>query len=173
MNVYGIASSIIYLLNHKREEISFIESKYSIKLNFSIDRDATSDSYSIEKVKLPDKHRNNDISHSPALQDTSEIYNEAEEKAYPKNRRKIDKNKELHNKKEAQPTEASKNENNLEKETQKPSPPEKPEQNSNAKRKRVHKQRKKITKKEPGKANQTKEKPSIASKETSGEPEAS
>ena len=173
VNVYGIASSIIYLLNHKREEISFIESKYSIKLNFSIDRDATSDSYSIEKVKLPDKHRNNDISHSPALQDTSEIYNEPEEKGYLKNRRKIDKNKELHNKKEVQPTEASKNENNLEKETQKPSPPEKPEQNSNAKRKRVHKQRKKITKKEPGKANQTKEKPSIASKETSGEPEAS
>jgi ribonuclease E len=173
VNVYGIASSIIYLLNHKREEISFIESKYSIKLNFSIDRDATSDSYSIEKVKLPDKHRNNDISHSPALQDTSEIYNDPEEKAYPKNRRKIDKNKELHNKKEAQPTEASKNENNLEKEIQKPSYPEKPEQNSNAKRKRVHKQRKKITKKESGKANQTKEKPSIASKETSGEPEAS
>lgn len=151
VNVYGIASSIIYLLNHKREEISFIESKYSIKLNFFIDRDATSDSYSIEKVKLSNKTKNNNVSHSPALQDTSEIYNEPEEKPYSKNRRKIDKNKELQNKKATEHSEEvnrNKNENNLEKDNQNPPSSEKSEPDSNTKRKRAHKQRKRITKKD-------------------------
>ncbi len=40
VNVYGIASSMLYLLNNKREEIAFIEKKYSIKLNFHIDKEA-------------------------------------------------------------------------------------------------------------------------------------
>jgi ribonuclease E len=76
VNVFGIASSVIYLLNNKRAEISFVENKYNIKLNFCIDKDATSDSYSIEKVKLSDKYKSLDLDDTPALQDTSEIYNE-------------------------------------------------------------------------------------------------
>ncbi len=70
------ASSVIYLLNNKRAEISFVENKYNIKLNFCIDKDATSDSYSIEKVKLSDKYKALDLDDAPVLQDTSEIYNE-------------------------------------------------------------------------------------------------
>jgi len=76
VNVFGIASSVIYLLNNKRAEISFVENKYNIKLNFCIDKDATSDSYSIEKIKLSDKYKTLDLDDSPVLQDTSEIYNE-------------------------------------------------------------------------------------------------
>lgn len=76
VNIYSIASSVIYLLNNKRAEISFVENKYNIKLNFYIDKDATSDSYSIEKIKLSDKSKIIDYEDSPALQDTSEIYNE-------------------------------------------------------------------------------------------------
>jgi ribonuclease E len=76
VNVFAIASSVIYLLNNKRAEISFVENKYNIKLNFCIDKDATSDSYSIEKVKLSDKYKSLDIDDTPVLQDTSEIYNE-------------------------------------------------------------------------------------------------
>ena len=76
VNVFGIASSVIYLLNNKRTEISFVENKYNIKLNFCIDKDATSDSYSIEKVKLSDKYKALDLDDAPVLQDTSEIYNE-------------------------------------------------------------------------------------------------
>ncbi len=76
VNVFGIASSVIYLLNNKRAEISFVENKYNIKLNFCIDKDATSDSYSIEKVKLSDKYKALDLDDAPVLQDTSEIYNE-------------------------------------------------------------------------------------------------
>jgi ribonuclease E len=76
VNIYGIASSIIYLLNNKRVEIFFIEKKYGIKLNFNIDRDATSDSFSIEKIKLSDKNKTDIKLPRPALQDTSEIYNE-------------------------------------------------------------------------------------------------
>ncbi len=169
VNVFGIASSIIYLLNHKREEISFIESKYSIKLNFSIDRDATSDSYSIEKIKLSDKNRTNTAQHSPALQDTSEIYNETEEKSYPKNRRRIDKNKGSSSKKP--PEEIENLEENSEKVDQKSSSSEKTKQTSNAKRKRTSKHKKKITKKDTGKTDNSKEK--TTSDENTVEPEAS
>lgn len=169
VNVFGIASSIIYLLNHKREEISFIESKYSIKLNFSIDRDATSDSYSIEKIKLSDKNRTNAAQHSPALQDTSEIYNETEEKSYPKNRRRIDKNKGSSSKKPQEETENL--EENSEKVDQKSSSSEKTKQTSNAKRKRTSKHKKKITKKDTGKTDNSKEK--TTSDENTVEPEAS
>jgi ribonuclease E len=103
VNVFGIASSIIYLLNNKREEISFIEAKYSIKLNFYIDRDATSDSYSIEKIKQADKNKKElPAPSSPALQDTSEIYNEDQENMPSKNRRKIDKNNANSNRKKAE-----------------------------------------------------------------------
>ena len=156
VNVFGIASSIIYLLNHKREEISFIESKYSIKLSFSIDRDATSDSYSIEKIKLSDKNRNSTAQYSPALQDTSEIYNEPEEKSHTKNRRKIDKNKGASGKKSQEPSENS--ENNPEKVDQKSTNSEKTKQISNTKKKRTSKHKKKITKKDADKATQVKEK---------------
>jgi ribonuclease E len=76
VNVFSIASSVIYLLNNKRTEISFVENKYNIKLNFCIDKDATSDSYSIEKIKLSDRYKTVDSDDSPVLQDTSEIYNE-------------------------------------------------------------------------------------------------
>lgn len=169
VNVFGIASSIIYLLNHKREEISFIESKYSIKLNFSIDRDATSDSYSIEKIKLSDKNRTNTAQHSPALQDTSEIYNETEEKSYPKNRRRIDKSKGSSSKKSQEEIENV--EENSEKIDQKSSSSEKTKQTSNAKRKRTSKHKKKITKKDTGKTDNSKEK--TTSDENTVEPEAS
>lgn len=52
VNVYANQSTCIYLLNNKRNEIKFIEEKYHIQLNFCIDHTASSDSYSIEKVKL-------------------------------------------------------------------------------------------------------------------------
>ena len=89
VNVYGIASSILYLLNNKREEISFIEKKYSIRLNFHIDRDSTADSYSIEKIRLSEKNKSETAVKQPALQDTNEIYTENSEnrRAKPNNRR--------------------------------------------------------------------------------------
>ncbi|GAB4164943.1 MAG: Rne/Rng family ribonuclease [Rickettsiaceae bacterium] len=91
VNVYGIASSIIYLLNNKRSEISFVENKYNIKLNFFIDKDSTSDSYSVEKIKLADKNKEMEASDSPALQDTSEIYNQFSVNDKPKTKHKIEK----------------------------------------------------------------------------------
>ena len=98
VNVYGIASSIVHLLNEKRAEISFIEQKYSIKLNFFIDKDATSDSYSIEKVKITDKHKTSERQiKAPALQDTSEIYKQAVSTGGPsgntRQKKKIEKQK--------------------------------------------------------------------------------
>ena len=72
VNVYAIQSSILYLLNNKREEIAFIEKKYSVKLNFNIDKDSTSDSYSIEKIKLSEKNRSETVMKQPVLQDNFE-----------------------------------------------------------------------------------------------------
>jgi len=89
VNVYGIASSILYLLNNKREEINFIEKKYSIKLNFHIDRDATADSYSIEKIRLSEKNKSETMVKQPALQDVKEAQSEnsLSRKQKPNNRR--------------------------------------------------------------------------------------
>ena len=165
VNVFGIASSIIYLLNNKRNEISFIESKYSIKLNFHIDRDATSDSYSIEKIKQSDKNKKElPSSTSPALQDTSEIYNENQEKTPSKNRRKIDKNKPNSNKKKEDTQAKSKAEDQNESDSSEAHAKDTPTQetikaqteeekvpttetNSAPKRRRSNKHKKKITKK--------------------------
>jgi ribonuclease E len=94
VNVYGIASSILYLLNNKRTEIAFIEKKHSIKLNFFIDKDATSDSYSIEKIKAPEKKSSHVQSSAPVIQDTSNIYSDSEEETVIKTgKRKIEKRK--------------------------------------------------------------------------------
>ncbi len=93
VNVDGIASSIVYLLNEKRAEIEFIENKYSIKLNFFIDRDATSDSYSVEKIKFSDKNKFDEPFSLPVLEDTSKIYNQAIEQNQSKTARKNTKTK--------------------------------------------------------------------------------
>lgn len=95
VNVYGIASSIVYLLNEKRPEIAFIENKYLIKINFFIDRDATSDSYSVEKINLSDKSKADEPSIRPALQDTSEIYSQTIEQTPPKTNRRVTKAKKI------------------------------------------------------------------------------
>ncbi len=94
VNVYGIASSILYLLNNKREEVAFIEKKYSIKLNFYIDKDSTADSYSIEKIKLSEKNKSETIIKQPVLQDTNEIYTDIpENKEVKPNNKKSSKNR--------------------------------------------------------------------------------
>lgn len=72
VNVHAIASSILYLLNNKRREISFIEKKYSVKLSFHIDRDATADSYWVEKIRLSEKNKAETIVKQPVLQDDPE-----------------------------------------------------------------------------------------------------
>ena len=92
VNIYGIASSIIYLLNKKRAEIVFIEKKYSMKLNFFIDRDATSDSYSVEKVKLSKKNKFDTVIDIPALQDISGMYNQTTNTPQKRRIDKIQKN---------------------------------------------------------------------------------
>lgn len=96
VNVYGIDSSIIYLLNNKREEIALIEEKYGIKLNFHIDRDTTADSYSIEKIKLSEKNKILLPIQRPALQDTIGIYSENNFGTSQKSKRKVDDKKTSH-----------------------------------------------------------------------------
>ena len=68
VNVYANSSTVIYLLNNKRKEISFIEEKYGIKLNFNFDPNASSDSYSIEKIKLPKRNQNSEIAQKAVTQ---------------------------------------------------------------------------------------------------------
>lgn len=78
INVFTNIVSVIYLLNNKRAEIKFIEEKYNIKLNFYSDPNATSDSYSIEKVKLFKKNNNNFNSVKPVIQNHNADYTEEE-----------------------------------------------------------------------------------------------
>ncbi|MFV9947960.1 Rne/Rng family ribonuclease [Rickettsia conorii] len=78
INVFTNIVSVIYLLNNKRAEIKFIEEKYNIKLNFYFDPNATSDSYSIEKVKLLKKNNNNVNSVKPVIQNHNADYTEEE-----------------------------------------------------------------------------------------------
>lgn len=78
INVFTNIVSVIYLLNNKRAEIKFIEEKYNIKLNFYSDPNATSDSYSIEKVKLLKKNNNNVNAVKPVIQNHSADYTEEE-----------------------------------------------------------------------------------------------
>lgn len=80
INVFANVSSVIYLLNNKRNEIKFIEEKYNIRLNFYSDPNATSDSYSIEKVKLLKKNNNNLNAGKPVIQNHSADYTEEEPK---------------------------------------------------------------------------------------------
>ncbi|AFC74536.1 ribonuclease, Rne/Rng family domain protein [Rickettsia parkeri str. Tate's Hell] len=76
INVFTNIVSVLYLLNNKRAEIKFIEEKYNIKLNFYSDPNATSDSYSIEKVKLFKKTNNNFNSVKPVIQNHNADYTE-------------------------------------------------------------------------------------------------
>jgi ribonuclease E len=140
VNVYGVASSIIYLLNDKRAEIEFIEKKHAIKLNFFIDRDATSDSYSIEKIKVSDVNKAAPTFAGPALQDTSDIYNESEiETNHKPQKRRIDK------------PQKNFNENKVVKEAEKPTNVAENKETTEApqeiKTKRPSRNRKRITKK--------------------------
>lgn len=80
INVFANVSSVIYLLNNKRSEIKFIEERYNIKLNFYSDPNATSDSYSIEKVKLLKKNNNSPNVSKPVIQNHSADYTEEEPK---------------------------------------------------------------------------------------------
>lgn len=73
INVFANAQSIIYLLNHKRAEIGFIEDKHKISIKFYIEHNVNADSYSIEKVRLAQKSPS-ETPNKPVLQDTSDIY---------------------------------------------------------------------------------------------------
>lgn len=75
VNIFANIHSVIYLLNNKRAEISIIEERYKLKLNFHIDPSASSDNYSIEKVKFSKKTNHNIINNKPLIQNNSSNYN--------------------------------------------------------------------------------------------------
>ena len=52
MNVFGHADTILYILNKKRYDISRIEQEFEVELNFYCDKQATAESFYIEKIKL-------------------------------------------------------------------------------------------------------------------------
>ena len=76
VNVYAHLSSVMYLLNHRRHEIKSIEEKYNINLNLFHDTEATSDSFSIEKIRSSEgvSIRNNE-SPKPALATSASLFN--------------------------------------------------------------------------------------------------
>lgn len=76
VNVFANIHSVVYLLNNKRSEISLIEEKYNLKLRFHVDPSATSDSYAIEKIKLPKKSSHAGATSKPLIQNQSSNYQE-------------------------------------------------------------------------------------------------
>jgi len=74
VNIFANIHSVIYLLNHKRREISMIEEKYDLKLNFHVDPSASSDNYSIEKIKSPKYSNNASTTNTPLIQSHSSNY---------------------------------------------------------------------------------------------------
>ncbi len=76
VNIFANIHSVIYLLNNKRSEISLIEEKYNLKLRFHVDPSATSDNYSIEKIKLPKKSSHAGVANKPLIQNQSSNYQE-------------------------------------------------------------------------------------------------
>lgn len=76
VNVYAHLSAIMYLLNNKRHEIKLIEEKHEVTLNFLHDAEATSDSFSIEKIRNKDRDQNNKQSElKPALSLATNLFN--------------------------------------------------------------------------------------------------
>ncbi|MEY3197027.1 MAG: hypothetical protein RLZZ59_395, partial [Pseudomonadota bacterium] len=73
VNVYAHISAVMYLLNNKRHEIKSIEEKYGITLNLYNDHDATSDSFSMEKV-FSDKSSKLPQETKPALSITTNLF---------------------------------------------------------------------------------------------------
>lgn len=74
VNVFAHLDVVLYLVNHKRKEIAAIESKQDIKLNFLHDINATSDSFSIEKIKN-NKQRDEDNHYkSEAILSSTELF---------------------------------------------------------------------------------------------------
>lgn len=76
VNIFANIYSVIYLLNNKRSEISLIEGKYNLKLRFHVDPSATSDNYSIEKIKSPKKSSYAGAANKPLIQNQSSNYQE-------------------------------------------------------------------------------------------------
>lgn len=77
VNIYASSAAVLYILNHKREEIKMIEEKYNLKVFMYQDHNANSDSFSIETVKL--KHQSDVvISDAPAVSVDKDLYNSNE-----------------------------------------------------------------------------------------------
>jgi ribonuclease E len=57
INVFAHVDSILYILNRKRKEIEEIQVEFSVELNFYQDKNATAESFYIEKIKLQQSTR--------------------------------------------------------------------------------------------------------------------
>ena len=80
VNVYAHLAPVLHLLNNKRHEIQLIEEKYGITLNFHHDLAATSDSFSIEKIRNTDKSdRNKQEGPKPALSLSANLFDGSSE----------------------------------------------------------------------------------------------
>ncbi len=55
INVFAALNAILYITNHKRDIINYIEERYNAEINFYQDPKATADSFSIEKIRKAKK----------------------------------------------------------------------------------------------------------------------
>lgn len=78
VNIFAHLDVVLYLVNHKRKEIAAIESKQGIKLNFLHEPNATSDSFSMEKLKGTGKADDDSQYKQEAMLSSNELF-EAED----------------------------------------------------------------------------------------------
>lgn len=76
VNLYSHVSSVLYLLNHKRNHIKLIESKYKIALNVLEDKAANADSFSIETIVNSKKNHSAQKNSFPLLESSASLFNE-------------------------------------------------------------------------------------------------
>lgn len=109
VNVYLHISAMTYILNNKRQAIEFLESKHGVKISFFHDHSATSDSFSIEKIKTSEKLVSANVKDEPLFHAGSELFREdtEEEAESPKAQEAQDTENQKPNKKSKRSKKAS------------------------------------------------------------------
>lgn len=157
VNLYSHMSSVLYMLNHKRDHIKLIESKHNIKLNLLEDSSANADSFSIETIVSPKKDKSSTLP-APLLKSSVSLFNEGDDTANVKSGGKSKKWKKSSKPKEEKREEKSeevKDEPKSEKKKPSKRPPKKkeapaPVEDSAPEEKEEKPKRKTVARKKPG-----------------------
>lgn len=111
VNLYSHMSSVLYLLNNKRDHIKLVEAKHKIILNILEDSAANADSFSIETIVNSKKNSSTPKEAAPILKSSASLFNEDEPQSEaPQKAKKWKKSNKKKDEKPQEVTEESPNE---------------------------------------------------------------